>query len=135
MTVEKLKQRAKEEITCLIGVVEGDRAREEGKDVFLAQPLLAGSLASQTASDEAAPRKARLSRAKLQISGGVRCRKTQATQLSGMSPNPGPPLADPFSVRPDNDAPIRPLFFNQYRPFSVMFLKICSISGVVKATP
>ena len=60
---------------------------------------------SQTESEEAAPRKARFNRARLQISGGVKYMKTQATQLSGMSPSPGPPMPAP-SVRFDNEAPI-----------------------------
>lgn len=68
-----------------------------------------GSFDSQTALDEAAPRKARLRRARLHISGGVRYMNTQATQLSGMSPRPGPlpvPFAPLPSVRFDNVAPI-----------------------------
>ena len=86
---------------------------------------LGGSLASQTASEEAAPRKARLSRAKLHISGGVKYKKTHATQLSGISPNPGPPFAAPFSVKLDNDAHIAsfllPSFFFLSRGTSRFF--------------
>ncbi|KAL4578743.1 hypothetical protein LXL04_014874 [Taraxacum kok-saghyz] len=68
---------------------------------------LCGSFDSHTASEDAAPRKARLRRARLHISGGVRYKKTHATQLSGMSPSPGPsPAIGPHSVKLDNDDPM-----------------------------
>jgi hypothetical protein len=66
-----------------------------------------GSFDSQTESDDAAPRNARFSLARLHICGGVRYMNTHATQLSGMSPRLGP-MPDPFapSPRPDTAAPI-----------------------------
>lgn len=63
-------------------------------------------------SAEEAPWKARFNRAKLQISGGSRYAKTNATQLSGMSPSPGfigeqPPSTS--DAAPERLAPMKPI--------------------------
>ena len=75
--------------------------------------------------EETGPPEAAVERSKVHISGGVKYKKTHATQLSGISPNPGPPFAAPFSVKLDNDAPIDsfllPPFFSLSRGTSRFF--------------
>lgn len=53
-----------------------------------------------------APRKVRFNRAKLQISGGSRYIKTNATQLSGISPSLGCTEPSMLETPPDKLAPI-----------------------------
>ncbi|RZS00886.1 hypothetical protein BHM03_00030667 [Ensete ventricosum] len=90
-------------------LVKGDRARQEGENFLL---LRQGIQVADGLGREQR-QQLRVGRGQLglphEISGGVRYVNTQATQLSGMSPRPGPPDPSlPASVKFESDAPISP---------------------------